>query len=100
MSARILWRVGRTLGRTLYQKMGQDPLGDLFLGHARTRQFADQAINTINLGQRPEGGRWWCSGGLVCNHPGANPTRDWIIALDSPADAALLVATANGPDER
>jgi hypothetical protein len=42
------WRVGRTLGRTLYIKNGGDPKDDTFVGVMDTRELADVVVAAVN----------------------------------------------------
>jgi hypothetical protein len=44
-----LWRVGRKVGRTIYQQTGDDPAdGDLLIGVMATRELARTAVDAHN----------------------------------------------------
>lgn len=101
-AAGLTLRRGRTNPETLYIQTGESPTkadqpgGDVFAGHARTAQAAAQAVAAVNEGKTAPGCRWWCDGGLVYNRPGADLTRDWVIAVNSDDMAQQIVAAATG----
>lgn len=100
-------RHGRTNLTTLYLQNGdvpvsaKDPDGDVFLGHARTAEYAEIACAAMNGTATARNPKWWCSGGLVYDRQGASLTRGWIIALSSKDPdceemAARIVAAVRG----
>jgi len=47
--ARRLWRVGRKVGRTIYQQEGDDPAdGDVLIGLMDSRELAHAAVDAYN----------------------------------------------------
>jgi hypothetical protein len=43
------WRVGRSLGRTVYQQIGAEPSkDDVLLGLMETRELAEQVVSAVN----------------------------------------------------
>jgi hypothetical protein len=43
------WRVGRSLGQTLYIQVGDDPSkSDIFMGIMETRDLAEMIVQAVN----------------------------------------------------
>lgn len=102
MTSQGQWRVGRSWGRTIVLQTGPEPTkgsepgGDVLIGLARTRETAQAACDAMNTGRRIPGTRWWSSGGLIYDRPGASLTRSWIIAMFDPEQAQRIVTAVRG----
>lgn len=52
----MIWRVGRKLGRTLYQQLGAEPSDlDPFVGLMDSPALAKQVVDAVNTVHRPDG---------------------------------------------
>lgn len=98
-----LWRTGRSWGRTIVIQTGPEPGShgtDHLVGFARDdtegRRHARIACDAVNGEPVPPGLRWWSSGSLIYDGPGASLTRDWVIAVDTPEQAQRIVTAVRG----
>lgn len=48
LAASARWRIGRSLGRSVYAQVGDDPDGDVFVGMMETRLLAEQVCADHN----------------------------------------------------
>jgi hypothetical protein len=89
------YRIGRTLGRTLYAQLGDAASStDVFLGLFNTRNLAQLAADSLN-GHPPPATRWLALGRLVYLAAGPIVLDDFLATMDTPAAAAAVVNAVN-----
>lgn len=100
-----VWRVGRTLGRTLYLQAGRDPdKGDVCVGLADTIPVARRVVDAMNGRPVVASPCVRARGRLVFLAEFTDPAREFSVCLDTPELAARVARALSslsapaGPD--
>ena len=79
------WRVGRTLGRTIYLQAGDDPAkGDVCVGLADTIPLAQQVVDVMNGVPREPVVGAHAVGRLVFFEPAVSVATGFCVCMDTP----------------
>jgi hypothetical protein len=89
------YRVGRTLGLTLYAQIGDLPdKSDVLLGLFNTRKLAQLAADSLS-GHPPPATRWLALGRLIYLAAGPLMLDDFLATTINPEVAASIVNAVN-----